>query len=125
MKRFAVTVPVLVALTLSSAALAGGTLVGKFSTRIVSPGELKGTWVLNFAKAGTYTVADSGKIVIHGRYSVTGSKVTFSHETGPAACAHAGKYTWARSGKRLKFTRVSDATACSGRSVSHTFTQVS
>jgi hypothetical protein len=126
MKRFAIAASVVTALVLSSAAVAGGTLVGKYSTKIASPAQFKGTWVVNFTKSGTYTVADNGVIVVRGKYSATGSAVTLGHETGPAACAKTGRYTWKRSGKTLKFTRTSDSSACSGRSgvLAHTFTQV-
>jgi hypothetical protein len=105
-------------------ALAAGTLAGKYTTKIASSASLNGTWALNFAKGGTYTVSDNGHIVIHGTYVTTGSRVSLGHETGPAACASTGKYVWKRTGKTLKFTRISDS-ACVGRSgvLSHTFTQ--
>jgi hypothetical protein len=124
MRQLAIAASITAALVLASGALAAGTLAGKYTAKIASPASLKGTWVLNFAKAGTYTVSDNGHIVIHGKYSTSGSKVSLSHETGPAACASAGKYSWKRTGKTLKFTRISD-TACVGRSgvLSHIFTQ--
>ncbi len=126
MKRFATAAAIVATLGLSSVALAGGTLAGKYSTKIASPAQFKGTWVVNFAKGGTYTVADNGHVVVHGKYSATGTSVTLGHETGPAACPTSGKYIWKRTGKTMKFTRVSDSSACSGRSgvLSHTFTQV-
>jgi hypothetical protein len=126
MKRFAITASVVVVvLALSSVALAGGTIAGKYATTIKSPAEFKGTWVLNLAKGGTYTVANNGQVFVRGKYSVTGSKITFGHESGPGACPKTGKYTWKKSGKTLKFTRISDAPVCSGRSgvLAHTFTQ--
>jgi hypothetical protein len=109
---------------LASVALAVGTLSGKYTAKIASPAPVTGTWVLNFAKAGSYTVSDNGHVVIHGKYLTTGSRVSLSHETGPAACGSTGKYSWKRAGKTLKFTRISDS-ACVGRSgvLSHTFTQ--
>ena len=125
MKHLAIAASVVAALALSSVALAGGTLPGKYTTTIKSPAQFKGTWVLNLAKRGTYTVADNGQILIRGKYSTTGSKITFGHETGSGACAKSGTYTWAKTGKTLEFTRVSDSAACSGRSgvLAHTFTQ--
>jgi hypothetical protein len=125
MKRFTITASVVVVLAMSSVALAGGTVAGKYATTIKSPAEFKGTWVLNLAKGGTYTVANNGQIFVHGKYAVTGSKITFGHESGEGACPKTGKYTWKKSGKTLKFTRVSDSPACSGRSgvLAHTFTQ--
>jgi len=47
MKRLALAASVIVALALSSVAFAGGTLAGKYSTKVTSPPEFKGTWVMN------------------------------------------------------------------------------
>jgi hypothetical protein len=126
MKRFTITASVVIVLALSSVALAGGTIAGKYATTIKSPAEFKGTWVLNLAKGGTYMVASKGQILVRGKYAVTGSKITFGHESGQGACPKTGKYTWKKSGKTLKFTRVSESPACSGRSgvLAHTFTQL-
>jgi hypothetical protein len=126
MKRFTIAASVVIVLVLSSVALAGGTVAGKYATTIKSPAEFKGTWVLNFAKGGTYTVANNGQILVRGKYVVTGSKITFGHESGQGACPKTGKYTWKKSGKTLKFTRLSDAPVCSGRSgvLARTFTQL-
>jgi hypothetical protein len=125
MKRLALAASVIAALALSSVAFAGGTLAGTYTTKITSPPEFKGTWVLNFAKGGTYTVADNGHILVRGKYSTTGAKLTFGHETGDGACAKSGTYTWRRSGKTLTFKRLSDPAACPGRRgvLAHTFTQ--
>jgi hypothetical protein len=125
MRQFAIAAAITAALVLATVALAAGTLAGKYTAKIASPASLKGTWVLNFAKGGTYTVSDNGHTVIHGKYSTTtGSKLSLSHESGPAACTSIGKYSWKRTGKTLKFTRIRDS-ACVGRSgvLSHTFTQ--
>jgi hypothetical protein len=126
MKRFAIASWIVVALALSSAALAGGTLAGKYATTIKTPAEFKGKWVLNLAKGGTYTVANNGQIFVRGRYSVTGSKITFGHESGAGACPKTGKYTWKKTGTTLRFTRISDAPVCSGRSgvLASAFTQL-
>jgi hypothetical protein len=124
-KHLAVAASLVAALALSSVALAGGTLAGKYTTTIKSPAKFKGTWVLNLAKGGTYTVVDNGQILIRGKYSATGSKITFGHETGSGACAKPGTYTWSKTGKTLRFTRVRESPLCSGRSgvLAHTFTQ--
>jgi hypothetical protein len=120
-----VVVVSLVALALSSLALASGTVPGKYTTTIKSPAKLKGTWVLNLANSGAYTVTDNGQILIRGKYTTARSKITFGHETGSAACAKSGTYTWKKTGKTLKFTRVSDSPLCSGRAgvLAHAFTQ--
>ena len=125
MRRFAIAAVSVAVLVLTSPALGAGTLPGRYSTKISSPPQFKGTWVLNLAAGGTYTVADNGHVVARGRYTTAGAKITFGHETGPAACATLGKYTWRRSGRTLTFRRTSEATACSGRAgvLSHLFTR--
>jgi hypothetical protein len=124
LKQLAFAASLVAMLALSSAALASGTLAGKYTTSIKSPAQLKGTWVLKFAKSGNYTV-DNGQLLIRGRYSTNGSRITFGHESGDGACAKSGTYTWKKTGRTLKFTRVSESPACSGRSgvLAHTFTQ--
>ena len=123
MKRFAIAASIIGALVLSSMAFAAGTLVGKYTANVASPTALKGTWTLTFAKAGTYAVADQGHIVIRGKYTTAGSRVSLGHETGPAACPTGATYSWKRSGKTLKLTRIKDT--CAGRTtvLAHTFTQ--
>ena len=124
MRQLAVAGSIVAALALSSVALAGGTLAGKYKTTIKSPAQFKGTWILTLTKRGAYVV-DNGQILIRGRYSTTGSRITFGHETGDGACAKSGTYTWKKTGKTLKFTRVSESPVCSGRSgvLAHTFTE--
>jgi hypothetical protein len=124
LKHLAVAASLVATLALSSVALAGGSLAGKYTTTIKSPGHLKVTWALNFATSGTYTV-DNGQLLIRGRYSTHGSRITFGHETGDGACTKSGTYTWRKTGRTLKFTRVSESPVCSGRSgvLAHTFTQ--
>ncbi len=125
MKQLAIAASLAAALALSSVALAGATLPGKYTTTIKSPAQLKGTWGLNLTKGGTYTVVDNGQLLIRGKYSTTGSKITFGHETGSGACAKSGTYTWKKTGTTLKFTRVRESPLCRGRSgvLAHTFTQ--
>jgi hypothetical protein len=126
MKRCAISAATLVVtLALSSLALASGTLTGRYTTTIKSPAQLNGTWVLNLRNSGTYTVANNGQILIRGKYATNGSKITFGHETGSAACAKPSTYTWKKTGKTLKFTRVHESAACRGRAgvLAHTFTQ--
>jgi hypothetical protein len=77
--------------------------------------------VLSFAKGGKYTIADNGAVVVRGHFTST-SRVYFGNETGPAACPQLGVYSWKRTGKTLKFTKVSDR--CAGRAavLNHPFT---
>lgn len=129
MRRSAFLLAMAAALVLPSLALAGSGLPGTYSTKITaaSAGQFKGTWTLKFAKAGAYTVSHGGAILITGKYTTSGAKVTLGHEKGPAACKPAATYTWKHSGTSLKFTKVKDsAAACSGRIMvlSRAFTQV-
>ena len=123
-KRFAIALSIVAALALASVALAGGTLAGKYTTKITSPPEFKGTWVLNLAQGGAYTVALNGKVFIRGKFSTTGSRITFGPETG-SGCSKSGKYTWKKLGKTLRFTRISESPLCAGRSavLARPFTQ--
>jgi hypothetical protein len=102
---------------LAAPAVAAGGPTGNYATTIKGDkslhGALNGRWVLSFAKAGTYTVADNGKIVIHGRFTTTGSTVGFGHETGPASCPTPGRYTFKLTGRTLRLKRISDV--CPGR----------
>ena len=113
MKRLAVCVSVIAALALPMAVLANGALpLGKYRANVKTPARLKGVWVLNFMKNGKYTITDNGAVVVHGHFTST-SRIYLSNETGPAACPQFGVYAWKRTGKTLKFTKVSDP--CTGR----------
>jgi hypothetical protein len=114
MKRLAVGVTLIAALALPSVLLAAGGLpLGKYTANVKTPAALKGTWVLNFMKGGKYVITDNGAVVVRGHFTST-SRIYLSKETGPAACPQLGVYGWKRTGKTLKFTKVSDP--CSGRS---------
>lgn len=129
MKRFAIVTTVFVALALCSAALAASTLSGSYRTKIKSSalgGALNGTWTIKL-KGGKYTVADNGKVVIHGNYAIKGSKITLRDKSGPDACPAPGTYRFKLKGKSLKFSKVSDPNpACVGRVIvlRSTFTKV-
>jgi hypothetical protein len=124
-KRIALAASVAAVLASASLALAGGSLVGTYKTTIASPAQFKGTFALKLAPGGAYSVADDGHIIVRGKYTDSGSKITFGHETGEGACAKSGTYTWTKSGKTLRFKRMSDAATCSGRItiLSHALTQ--
>ena len=125
-QRVALVAAVLAALMLPNLAAGSAALTGKYTTKIAAPAKFKGTWVLAFARGGSYTVVNDGHVVVRGRYSTTGSKITFRRETGPLSCPSVGTYTWRPSGVTLRFTRRSDA-LCKGRAgvLAHTFTKVS
>ena len=115
MKRLAVGASIIAALVLPSVVLADRNLpLGKYTTNVKSPARLKGTWVLDFVKGGKYTITDNGAVVVRGHFTTT-SWIYLSNETGPAACSQYGVYAWKRTGKTLKFTKVSDP--CAGRAV--------
>ena len=118
MKRLAITASVAAALALSSAALAAGTLSGTYKTKITGTalgGSLNGTWTIKF-KSGNYTVTDEGIAVVHGKYSIKGTKITLNDKSGKDACPGPGIYKFKPTGKKLKFTRVSDPNEnCIGR----------
>jgi hypothetical protein len=124
MKRVAVAIAAVAALTLTPGALAAGGLSGKFQTKIKS-GQLKGTWTVSFSKKGTYGV--KGPLgAATGKNTYSGSTITFAKETGASACSAGtvGKYTFKLTGKTLKLTKKSDS--CSGRAsvLKGTFTKV-
>jgi hypothetical protein len=116
-KRLAIAVALVALFMLPCGALAGSSaLPGKYTVKVASPAQLKGTWTLTFTKA-TYTVARNGAVVVRGSYTRAGAKVTLSHESGPLACADAGKYSWKRVGKQLTLKKISDTARCTGRSL--------
>jgi hypothetical protein len=112
MRRLAAVASMIALLALPSVALAAGLPPGKYTAKVTTPANLKGTWVLNFARGGTYTIADNGAVVVRGHFTST-SMIYLSGEKGPAACPQFGVYRWKRSGKTLRFTKVSDP--CAGR----------
>jgi hypothetical protein len=114
-----------VALGLSSVALAAGGVAGTYATTIKSPSELKGKWVLKLAKGGTYTVALNGKRLARGTYTATATTITL-RESAVAGCGGSGTYAWKKSRKTLTFIRKREAASCQGRAAvfAHRFTQV-
>jgi hypothetical protein len=113
MRRLAVGASLIAALALPPVVLAGGSLpLGKYTTNVKTPARLKGVWVLNFVKGGRYAITDNGAVVVRGHFTST-SRIYLSNETGPAACPQFGVYAWRRTGKTLRFTKVSDP--CAGR----------
>jgi opacity protein-like surface antigen len=120
MKRLAVAAVLLALLALCAVASAAGSLGGTYQTKIGSKplgGKLKGTWTIKFSH-GIYVVSDNGNAAVRGKYTISGSKVSLGHETGPLACPSSGSYTFTISGKRLRFTHPSaGAKACAGRAI--------
>jgi hypothetical protein len=123
MRRLAIIASAMALLAIPSLALAGG-LPGKYTTKLTTPKQLKGTWAMTIKPGLTYTIALNGAIVVRGRYASIGRQITFSNETGPAACPSPGTYSWKRTGKLLTFKKIDDAESCVGRSdvLKHPFT---
>jgi hypothetical protein len=128
MRRLALLLALAAGLVFPGAALAAPTLAGKYTMKITAAGQFKGTWTLTFTKAGGYTVAHAGAVLVTGKYTVSGSKVTLGNEKGPLSCSGSGKYSWKRTGTALRFTKVNDSpAACAGRIyvLSRVFTKAS
>jgi hypothetical protein len=130
MKRLVVAAVLLALLALSATAAAAGSLGGTYQTKIGSKplgGQLKGTWTIKFSH-GVYVVSDNGSAAARGKYTISGSKVSLSHETGPLACPKSGSYTFKISGKHLTFSHPSSgAKTCAGRGavLKGSFTKIS
>jgi hypothetical protein len=122
---FALAGVVMVALVLSSVAVAAGGVAGTYTTTIKSPSELKGKWVLTLAKSGTYAVAWNGETMARGKYSATATTITL-RESAAVGCGGSGTYAWKRSGKTMTFVRKREAPSCQARAavLAHRFTQV-
>ena len=124
-KRFVLAAVVVVALAVSSVALAAGGVAGTYTTKINSPSELKGKWVLTLAKGGAYTVALNGRAMSRGRYAATATTITL-RETAAVGCGGSGTYACKRSGKTMQFIHKREAASCLARAavLAHRFTQV-
>ncbi len=131
MKRLAIAVAAVAVLALAPAAVASGSLSGKYKTVIKGSnqlgGGLNGTWVITFTK-GQYHVSDNGMAVIHGKDVIKGNVISFRDAKGSNACPTVGKYRFKLKGKKLTFKRISDSTSsnCLGRGLvlARTFTKV-
>jgi hypothetical protein len=124
MKRIAIAATAVAVLAFSPAAVASGTITGRYKAKVTSAalgGAVKGTWTLNFKKSGSVTITDNANVVGHSTFSVTGAKI----KLGPGAgCSGSGTYKFKLTGKKLKFRLLKDA--CAGRKIvlSSTFRKV-
>jgi hypothetical protein len=123
-KQLAVCAVVMVTLVVSSVATASSGFTGTYTTTIKSPAEIKGKWIMTFAK-GVYTVRVDGGFRGRGHYSATGTTITL-RESGETGCGGSGTYTWRKSGSTLRFVNKREARSCELRAVvlSHRFRQV-
>jgi hypothetical protein len=114
MKRLAMLVTVLLALAVTSVALAAGGL-GKFETKITGNGaktdhgKADGTWTINLRSptSGKLNLIRNGQESGGGTYVISGSKITLTPKKN-GACTTKGKYTFKLTGHTLTFKKISD-----------------
>jgi hypothetical protein len=123
-RYLAFLVAAVVALALSSVALASGGLSGTYAATIKNSNHLNGKWVL-VLKGGTYTVAQNGNTLVRGKYTATTTTITFGREPA-SGCAGSGTYAWKRSLKTITFVRKLEHASCQARAeiLGRRFTQV-
>jgi hypothetical protein len=121
MKRIAIAMSALAALAFATAAMATGTITGKYAATISSPASVAATWTLDFKANGTGTVAADGQLT-GNVFTVKGSTLAVP---GGKSCPGVGTYRIHLAGKHLTFTVIKDACTV-GRKlilVGHTFTK--
>ncbi len=125
MKRLVIALSVAALLVVASVAMAKGGLNGSWQTKITTPKQLKGTWVVKFTP-GHYNVKLGKTPIVHGTDTIKGNKISLTDTGGAGKCKGTGVYKFKITGAKLNFTKVSDTKACSGRStvLSHTFTKL-
>ena len=130
MKRITIAVALVAALALSAVAIAKtAALSGTYQTKITGTGAntlsggLDGTWTLTF-KAGKYTAKMNGTVKGSGKFTISGSTISFG--PGGGGCTTTGKYKFKLAGTTLTFTKISDGAACIGREgvLAHKFKKV-
>jgi hypothetical protein len=118
MKRIFTAAVIVAALTLCSvAAAAAASLNGTYKTTVNSTllgGILNGTWTVKL-KNGAYHVADNGHPIVHGKYTIKGSKISLKDTGGEGKCPGTGVYKFKVSGTSVTLTKVHDAAACAAR----------
>jgi hypothetical protein len=122
LKRWiAVIVAMLSLAIIAPLAFAAGGLSGSYRTKISKPASIKGVWKIKFASGHT-TVSWNGKVVTHGKYTISGSTITLKPK---GKCHSPGKYNFKLSGRTLKFTKISDpCPSPRSKILSHRFTKV-
>jgi hypothetical protein len=141
MRRFAIAVSVIATLALCSVALAASFPFGTYKTKIHTTalgGALNGTWTIKFggrvpgSNQSLYTVTDNGAVVLHGRDTIRGTKISFQDLGGKDSClgtGTTGTYKFKLKGTKLKFTKISETKKSCGQAratvlTSGTFTKV-
>jgi len=119
MKKIFTAIVVVLSLALCSVAAAavGSKLNGTYKTTVnstVLAGALNGTWTVKL-KNGVYHVADNGHPIVHGKYTIKGSKISLKDTGGTGRCPGTGTYKFKVSGTSVTMTKVHDKAACIGR----------
>jgi hypothetical protein len=124
MKRIAIAMSILAALAFATAAIATGTITGKYTTTITAPASVAGRWTLDFKTNGTGTVAFDGQLT-GNVFTVKGSKLTAPGGKGHS-CPNVGTYRIHLAGKHLTFTVIKDECTVGRKLVlpGHTYTKV-
>jgi hypothetical protein len=131
MKRVVLILTAAFAMGAVPAALAAGSLSGKWTTTISGNPQFgdapQGRWVVTFGR-GAYHVTQNGKPIFHGRDTIAGNVITFKDAPGPNACPTQGKYRFTIKGRFLILRRVHDSMtpSCIGRVIvlSSVFTKI-
>src|SRR5579872_4961551 len=107
MKRLITVAALTCSLVLAAGAAAASPLTGQYQTVIKGKSSaLNGTWVLNMAANGFYTLAKKPKtttFLVGGSSTIAGKNLTFADHQGPLACKTPGEYTFSMAGRSLKF----------------------
>jgi hypothetical protein len=82
----------------------------------VLDGGLEGLWKIDFNHGG-YAVIFGGKVVIRGKNTVSGDRITFTDTSGPDRCLGTGTYIYKLGRSTLNFTKVKETNSCSGRAI--------
>ena len=128
-RSFVLAAAVVGVLIIPCGASAAGGVTGTYATTITKSNHLNGRWVLVLGTGGTYTVAQNGFTLARGKYSETGTAITFDREQG-SGCRGPGTYawrtyTWPKSGKTITFALKREDASCGARAeiLGHWFTQ--
>jgi hypothetical protein len=118
MKKLVLAAAMVATLALCSVAAAAslsGTFKRKISHVTAFSGALNGTWTISLS-GGKYKVAENGAVLLNGKYSVSGNKITIGGGGSGDFCRVKGLYSFTLSGSDLYFKRIKDQTkACRGR----------
>jgi hypothetical protein len=122
----AVIVPTLVLAIAATPAFAS---TGHSATSRVPSGTYQTTIKEPAFHVGTDTDFLNGTKVASGKYTISGTTISFAQPAVPAGspetCQSSGKYTFRLSGRTLKFTKISDpCNSVRGELLSHRFTHL-